>query len=189
MNQPRTIKSQEEFLELLQKRIANWSMGIRVFRGRPSGTVADARQFMEKLNLAVIPKTKSGFSKWLLVQTNNLASKLRKANQPDNWFGISRKALNIFLFECSMNKYLSSAYKLSEIEKNLELPIDRLVAEFINDKEIKVKFQSIKTLDKKAIENFQAEARSIAKRFKIKNNYRVYVDLLAWQSRSDDPNP
>jgi len=93
-------------------------------------------------------------------------------------WGSARKFLNIFLFECTLNRYLCDHYEnLHNLEPWLEVPLDSFVGNGLAlDAENKARLQwvSIVGLEKETSDQFQAVAQLVAKR---ENIYRVHLDL------------
>ncbi len=96
-------------------------------------------------------------------------------------WGSARKFLNIYLFECTLNRYLCDHYKgLHNLEPWLEVPLDSLVGNGLagepenNDPSNRLQWGTIIRLEKKASDRFQEVAQNVAKRMNI---YRVHLDL------------
>lgn len=117
----------DQFLTLLQKKIAGASVGPSTARGMgPKGTIAAARKFLSGIDLSTFSKpTKEGFDRRLDSATGSFLRALPKGG---NHWGSCRKFLNIFLRDVVYNRHLASQYKLTKIEPWLELPLDSHVA-------------------------------------------------------------
>jgi hypothetical protein len=127
----------EKLSDLIQKRIAFGSITTSTVRKMgPAGTMRAAQIFLSQpALLAKFSKatSRATFYKILELQTETLRQLLPFNKKEDGWkqgghWGCARKCLNIFLYECSLNRYLCSSYKiLPKIEPWLEVPLDKLV--------------------------------------------------------------
>src|SRR5688572_26252253 len=115
-----------EYIALLQRRIANTSVGPSTARGMgPQGTIKAARKFLADLDLRRLRKrSQSSFT----VELDTLTVELMKAlpKKAQHW-GSARKFLNIFLRGVVYNRYLCDRYDLYALEPWLEIPLDRQV--------------------------------------------------------------
>jgi hypothetical protein len=169
--------NKKHLLAKFQNYIAHTSVGPSTIRGQKRGTKEIVINYLKKLNLGKLSKIndEKDFTDWLNHHTNTLAEKLRK-----NW-GVARKAINLFLFHASHNLYLQQGYRLRKIIKYLELPLDNYNAkrlkEYAREKQITLKWKSIKSLTRKENKKFQEIAREYAKE---KGMYRCHLDLIFW---------
>ena len=116
-----------KFIKDMQRWMANTSIGASTARRMgPKKTVEKARTFLKGLRLKrFLKKTESAFVKELDKVTEELMEAL--PHKAGKW-GSARKFLNIFLRGCTYNKYLCTHYKLGQLEKWLEVPLDKDVA-------------------------------------------------------------
>lgn len=165
-------------IHLVQKRIANTSVGASTVRGKGrKGTKAVVTEYLgESLNLQDFSDVNSStFQERLNRHTEELESRIRT----HEW-GIARKVLNIFLFEATHNTILSSKYNLANIIQFLEVPLDNKNAKNLKReaKEGKrLKWESIKALDAESNSQFQAYAKQYARELGYE---RCYLDLYWW---------
>lgn len=92
----------------------------------PAGTIRAARKFLGAMDLKRFGKrSESAFRRELDLATEELCTVMPKTAR--HW-GSARKFLNIFLRDCSYNKYLSAHFKMDRLEPWLEVPLDSHVA-------------------------------------------------------------
>lgn len=174
-------------IHLIQKRIANTSIGAPTLRNQGTNVVKRARDYLEGLDLRQLRSSTEGkFTLWLDNNTLKLVKDFRQEpeNTKDNW-GAARKAINIFLENAFYDKFLSRAYKLGLLEKILEVPLDNQVAEGMKE-DLKnehidhnlPRFPGIKKLTPKVSEDFQQRAKELSRKLKIA---RIYLDLKYWR--------
>ena len=170
----------DEYIALLQRRIAGTSIGPSTARGMgPGGTIKAARQFLADLDLRRLRKLRqSSFPALLDSMTNELIAALPRKSQ--HW-GSARKFLNIFLRGVIYNRYLCERYRLYSLEPWLEIPLDSHVARGLRREPGSEKLPRWRTViglspDENKI--FQEFAREVAK---SKHTYRVHLDLLYWR--------
>lgn len=148
------------------------------------GRVGRAQQFL----LTEVPLdglsnlNEADFLKFLNQTTDALSLKLlRIEDSQPNW-GAARKVLNIYLRLCTMNKDLHPAFKLSNLEPFLEVPLDNHVIGKI-DAAIKTGYASkfaIKNLTLEFNTEIQASALKIADEQGL---YRYELDALYWNAK------
>ena len=84
------------------------------------GVAEAARNFLTKLDLSVLKKIKpASYPKILEKWTSDLKRKLPKGAK--RW-GTARKAINVFMVQVFLNKYLSKEYGLDKLKNVLETP-------------------------------------------------------------------
>jgi hypothetical protein len=126
------------------------------------------------------------FVQLLNVQTDRLRVLLPSEQRTDgsirggHW-GSARKFLNIFLFECTLNRYLCESYEnIPSLEPWLEVPLDSYVGNgLVGEPENRaardpLRWETIIGLDKDVSDRIQGIAQVVATRMKI---YRVHLDL------------
>lgn len=175
----------KEILNLLHRRIASTSVGSSTARGMgPKGTIAAARAYLAALDLSRFSvRSEEEFRIVLNCATRTYVEKLPTGAQ---YWGTARKFLNIFLRGVVYNKYLCAAYKLSAIERWLELPLDSHVAEGLrgeNGGKALPRWRTVIGLDARTNTRYQQFASEVAAEKEI---YRIHLDLLYW--RRADPS-
>lgn len=129
--------------------------------------------------------TQKSFCKMLNEQTNKLRDSLPKSEDGTHggYWGTARKCLNIFLFECLLNRHLCEKYKLHKLELWLEVPLDKLVGNKLCENDPKLPtWDTIKRLEPNESKRFQNSASEIALK---KNISRVYLNLEYWGQSKD----
>ncbi len=168
------------FISALQRHVANISIGSSTVRGRPAGTVAKVRNYLEGLDLSSLRDlNKEQFEIWLNEKTQDLQSKLTQ-DFKEEW-GLARKCLNIFLRNVVYNKYLFKEYKLRSIVPWLEVPLDSQVAKRLREDREGLalsKWPWLKDLDHTTSELYQEIAAKISARMKLS---RVHLDVFYWR--------
>ena len=158
-------------INLIQKRIANISVGSSTVRGQPKGTV----KIQEFSNM----KEDNRFQNLLDNHTLLLKEKL-----PSKSWGIARKVLNIFMFQASRDILLNRKYSLDGIISYLELPLDnpnaKRLVKFAKSKDIRLNWRNIYSLDAETNKQFQVFAKHYAHdTFQCD---RCYLDVYWWRS-------
>ena len=168
-------------LSKFQRRVANITIGNTTLRNQGAGSAKIARKFLSNLSLKKFSEISEAEQFNLLL--NNFTKDL-KEKLPNKSWGVARKALNIFLLECCLNKYISTNYDLDKIVEFLEVPLDNPNAERLKKEAkkqgIKLRWVNIKKLEGEDNAKIQEFASRLAK-----NEYncpRAYLDLLFWRS-------
>lgn len=116
----------QDFLKSIQAYEARAAIPPSTLRGQPAGTIAATRHFLCDLSLEQFGVARpSLFYDRLDVTTENLRVALPKDAQ---FWGLSRKALNIFLRNAFYNSYLNQRYRLYRAEQLFEVPLDSITA-------------------------------------------------------------
>ncbi len=170
-------------ISLVQKRIANVSVGASTVRGKGrKGIKAIVTQYLgESINLKDFSDASSDtFQNLLDKHTKELKNKIKL----DEW-GLSRKVLNIFIFEAAHNTILNSYYHFEKIIPFLEVPLDNTNAknliELAEKEGMTLKWNGIKWLDAETSSQFQDYAKLYARR---QGYARCYLDLQWWRTAS-----
>jgi hypothetical protein len=167
--------TQSEQVHWMQNRTAEIAVGVSTLRGRPSGTIANARNFLKSIDLQQFKtQTEEDFQKQLDSGTNDLAKFV-------DWGG-ARKVLNIFLRDVLYNYYLRENFGFGQIEKWLELPLDGHVAKsLLVEPEGKnlPQWNGIIRLNSGMSKQYQDTAKQVAARHGI---YPVSLDLIYWRA-------
>ena len=176
-------KTKMPLINLIQERIANISVGSSTVRGQPKKTKEIVINYLKKsinLNEFSDIKDESQFKILLDNHTDSLKEQI-----PSKSWGITRKVLNIFLFQVSHDIFLNKKYGLDKIIPYLELPLDnpnakKLKEEFAKSEGKKLDWKNIKSLKPNVNKEFQEYAQRYAK--KEYNCERCYLDVYWWRS-------
>ena len=175
-----------DFIKLVQYKVAVSSISINSVRSYGKGVLKIIHDFLQNLNLKEIPKSKEDFVVWLDKTTDELCSKLNKYSQLNKYktkfWGLARKALNLFLRDVFYNRYLYEEFNLARLEYWLEIPLDSVVAKRLHEKSQFLgknlpKWTSLKELSPETNKRYQDFALILAQKFKIA---RVHLDLYLW---------
>ncbi|MDA2915999.1 hypothetical protein MYX64_04030 [Nitrospinae bacterium AH_259_B05_G02_I21] len=167
-------------INLIQKRIANLSIGSSTLRGQGRNAGRIAISYLKNMDLGEFSNINNELE---LMNKLNTHTKSLKKQLPNRSWGAARKAVNIFLFQVVHDIYLSEAYNLKDIIAFLEVPLDnpnaiRLVKEARN-RNLKLHWRNIKNLNKEDSDRLQEFAKQYAK-----DKYsceRCYLDLYFWR--------
>lgn len=165
-------------------RIAETSIGISTLRGHPSKTISTTRAYLKKLDLEDFQcATLKDFNGVLNKHTIRLSKRIRKLDHNSAYWGSARKALNLFLGNAAYHAILRKEYRLDRIEKYLEVPLDKQVANGLitlaeERNEILPKWKTIKGLLPEESNLYQSFANSYAKELGCT---RILLDLLLWR--------
>ncbi|MBI4571245.1 MAG: hypothetical protein HY723_04790 [Chloroflexi bacterium] len=170
--------TKSQFLKLVQKQIANTSVGASTLRGMAPGTGRATTDCLEQLDLRVFSTNASSFRRALDRETDRLVKRLPKGR-----WGAARKFLNIFLRGATYNRFVCEAYNLHRAEPWLEVPLDSNVAKKLlggeGGRAVLPPWRGIKWLDPEMSRQYQDFAAQVAKKEGIN---RVHLDLLYWRS-------
>ena len=172
----------EKFLKLMQRYIANIAISGSTLRNQGSKDVAkNARAFLADLDLSVLCRIEPpDYINQLELWSDELKSKLPKDAR--NW-GTARKALNVFLVQVFMNKYLADEYGLSKFGDTLETPLDSQAAAELRRLACRgrlPRWNSIKRLERKDSQRYQGFAADCAKQQGIP---RACMDIMLWRTK------
>jgi hypothetical protein len=170
---------------LIQKRIANTSVGTSTVRGQPKGTAIIARKQLQSVNLKDFSDaSEDQFTNVLDAYTEKLKNKL-----PSNSWGIARKVLNIFLFQAAHDVFLNRNYTLDKITRYLEVPLDnpnaKKLKKIAKSEGKNLYWKNIYSLVPETSNQFQEYARKYA--YQKYNCERCYLDIFWWRSENDTP--
>jgi hypothetical protein len=169
-----------KLVALMQKRAGNSSVGPSTARGMgPPGTIDAAKDFFHKFNIRSIKaRSKTTFLLKLDQTTAELMGQLPNGGQ---YWGSSRKFLNIFLRNCLYNKYLNEHYQLDTLEDWLEVPLDSHVGKGLkleNEGKCLPRWKTVIGLTPELSSEFQEVASKVAASKKLA---RVHLDILYWR--------
>jgi len=106
-------------------------IGPSSLRGQGAGVIRATRDYVGSIKLGRIPKgSQDRFRRWLDRHTEGILDSLPIRNRP---WGAARKALNLFLRSSLYNHYLRKTYGIGKIERWLEVPVDRLIANALKE--------------------------------------------------------
>lgn len=171
-------------LAYYQKRLANTTIGATTLRKQgAAGVVAAARTFLRAMHLDAVGSlpTADAFAAHLNQQTDDLMKALPPAGSS---FGAARKAINLFLGETYYHRVVCQEFGLERIALWLEVPLDRMVAEFLH-KEAKAQgvvlpaWLGIKWLTPEDSRRYQ-EFATVYAAGRGEGWLRIHVDLVAW---------
>lgn len=176
----------DQFYADMQRYIAVTTVGPSALRKQGAkGVIKAAQQHLAVANLQIFKqKDELAFLRMLDIETEKLKLALPEGAQ--NW-GAARKALNLFLRDICYNRFLCERHDLASIEEWLELPLDRLVATSLIDKDIADKlpqWPGLKWLKKNISEEFQ----SFAKQYALEQGVsRIHLDMRLWTVEREKP--
>jgi len=170
-------------IELIKKRIANISVGSSTVRGQPKETVNTVRLYFNSLELQDFSNISNEVQFKTILDKHTL---ILKDKLPSKSWGISRKVLNIFLFQVSHDVILNRKYHLDKIIPYLELPLDnpnaKRLKKFAKDEGIKLDWSNIYSLEPEVNAQFQEYAkRHASHKYRCE---RCYLDVYWWRSEN-----
>ncbi len=175
------ITMNDEFIQLLQKRQANTSIGPSTARGMgPEGTISAARSFLQRIDFKRFERLDSKIAYEVILDklTNDLMASLPKGGQ---YWGSARKFLNIFLRGVLYNRYLCERYDFFRFEPWLEVPLDSHVAKGLRlegGADNLPRWRTVISLVPQENKAYQDFAEEVAR---DKGIHRVHLDLLYWR--------
>lgn len=171
-----------DFLKHMQRYVANVAISSSTLRNQGAAGVTDAaRKYLASLDLRVLKKTDhSKYPDRLDEWTNELMQKLPRAAR--NW-GTARKAINVFMAQAFLNKYLANKYGLARFGNVLETPLDSQAASELRKRarlaEVELpRWPGIRWLEPETSECYQEFAGQVAKKVKIP---RACLDTILWR--------
>ena len=173
----------QKFLELMQRYEANISIGGPTLRNQGAKGVADAaREFLSALNLSELKNIKPAYYPSILEKwTSDLKTKLPDGAK--NW-GTARKAINVFMVQIFLNKYLAEEYGMEKLKDVLETPLDSYAAKGLKRLSSMTKlprWDAIKRLTTKSGKEYQECASQVAQQ---KGLTRACLDIILRRSKS-----
>jgi hypothetical protein len=176
-----------EFLRLVQYRVANVAIGPSTLRNQgASGVNNAARGFLASLDLgelsSIVP---ADYPKLLARWTDALVEQLPTGAR--KW-GTARKAINVFMVEVFLNRFLAEEYDLDRFGDVLETPLDSEA-----NKEMKrlggqrrlPGWYGIVRLTPADSEKFQSYASFLAAKHELR---RATLDLILWRHFEASPS-
>jgi hypothetical protein len=168
----------QDFLNSIQAYEARAAIPPSTLRGQPTGTIAATRGFLSVLPLEQFGISRSSlFYDRLDLATENLRLELPRDAQ---FWGLSRKALNIFLRNAFYNSYLNHRYRLYIAELLFEVPLDSITAKRLYDRaqprELP-RWQGVMHLRAEQNQLYQEVARRVAR---VERIAPVHLDAYWW---------
>jgi hypothetical protein len=116
--------TEQEFLSLMQRYEANIAIGGSTLRNQGAEDVIEvARNFLARLDLSKLQTIQpSTYPDILNEWTCTLKEELPDGAK--NW-GTARKAINVFMVQVFLNKYLAEEYGMEKLKDVLETPLDK----------------------------------------------------------------
>ncbi len=174
----------KQYLQLLQKRIGSTSVGPSTARGMgPAGTIQAARKYLQGVDISrFVKRNESAFQSELETATSELKKALPKGAQ--HW-GSARKFLNIFLRNCTYNRYVCEQHRLEKIESWLEVPIDSHVVKGLKKEGRRgdlPRWKTVVGLTPGEHSAYQTFASEVAEREGV---LRAHLDVKYWRRDSE----
>jgi len=167
-----------DFISTVHRKVAVTAVGPSALRGQGRGVLKSSQNYLATMSLARIPRSSHWrFKRWLDRQTEYLLDQLPIRGRP---WGAARKALNLFLRDALYNQYLNKAYKLSQLEDWLEVPLDSAVAHGLKveaGRGALPKWPGLISLTSDVSDIFQDFASDLARKRKVE---RVHLDMYLW---------
>lgn len=174
-----------DLINRLRVRTAFLAIGRSTLRNQGApGMVAEARQFLSEVDLRLFAvDNEKEFLALLDKHTALLASRFPHGGQ-GNW-GAARKSINIFLRDVLYCRPLCEHYKLTNIEKWLEVPLDSNVHDgLLNDTSNAIaRWPGVKRLTPTISAQLQVAAYNVAKYLGVS---RVHLDVRYWRKAALD---
>jgi len=171
----------EEKLKLMQRYVANIAISGSTLRNQGAeGVTSAARAFLSGLDLNVLGETEPEQYPNLLDEwTEQLRARLPAGAR--NW-GTARKALNVFMVQAFMNKYLDKEYGLNKFGDVLETPLDNKAANKLRKRAGGGKlprWNGIINLREDGSQQYQEFASTVARQERIS---RACLDIILWRA-------
>jgi hypothetical protein len=172
-----------EFLRLVQHRVANVAIGPSTLRNQgASGVNNAARRFLASLDLRELSRIEPAdyprlLARWTGALVEQLPTRARK-------WGTARKAINVFMVEVFLNRFLAGEYGLDRFGDVLETPLDSEANKHM--KRLGGQGQlpgwyGIVRLTPADSESFQTYASALAAKYELR---RATLDLILWRPKS-----
>ncbi len=172
---------EEEFLELMQRYVANIAISGSTLRNQGAPGVAEAaRQFLAELPLNTFLDIQPVNYPGILNQwTEELRTQLPQGAQ---YWGTARKAINVFLVQVFLNQYLEAHYGLYEFGLVLETPLDSKATRklrHIAGRSVLPRWSGIIHLTSESSQHYQDFAAEYAGEIGLP---RACLDILLWRA-------
>lgn len=168
--------------ETMKNYVAFLAVGPSTVRNQGgAGVVSAARQALVSVNLERFNgKSEENFCSALDAATDEFGSKLPPAAR--SW-GLSRKVVNIYLRHCFYNTLLNVEYSLEKAESFFEIPMDRVVADHLHQRDLNgilPRWKAVKSLTPSQNKIYQQFALHYAAE---RSTARVHLDAVFWTDR------
>jgi len=175
----------KKLLKLIQRYIVNVSIAGSTLRNQGAkGVTEAAREFLYELDLSKFRNTASvRYLRLLDRWTGDLRQALPRGAR--NW-GTARKALNVFMIQAFLNRYLAKEYGIQKFAAVLETPLDSYATKTLRKFMGRGKLPSwpgIKSLTPGCSADYQMAASRFAKEKQIP---RGLLDVVIWRSDETD---
>lgn len=178
------IVDKDSFLRIMQSHVIKIAIGGSTLRNQGAKGVKEAAiKYLSRLDLSLLKSMAPlDYPKWLDDRTEDLIKTL-----PDggNHWGTARKAINVFMVQAYLNKYLSLAYGLEKFKDTLETPLDSYAVNNLK-KHAKdtgwgklPRWEGIKSLKPESSSKYQNYALFYAQDI---NMPRACMDILLWNN-------
>jgi len=170
----------EQFFKLMQQYVANIAISGSTLRNQGAeGVTGAARDFLAELDLSRLKTIEpADYAKVLAEWTSDLVNRLPEEAQ--NW-GTARKALNVFMVQVFMNKYLAGEYGLDRFGAVLETPLDSLATKALRHRAGRgqlPRWEGIWQLSQEDSQHYQEFASQLAAK---ENIARACLDIMLWR--------
>jgi hypothetical protein len=178
---------EQKFIQLMQRYVANIAISGSTLRNQgPKGTkgvAKAARNFLAKLDLSKLQTIQSSTYPDILDEwTCTLKEELPDGAK--NW-GTARKAINVFMVQVFLNRYLAEEYDMEKFKDVLETPLDSYATEELNELNPMIqlpKWDSIKRLTDTTSKKYQECASQVAQQ---KGLSRACLDIILWRPKKE----
>jgi hypothetical protein len=170
-----------DFLKLMQRYVANIAISGSTLRNQGAkGVIEATRDFLAKLDLSKLQTIQPSTYPGIL---NEWTDSLKEALPPNaNHWGTARKAINVFMVQVFLNRYLAEEYGLNKFDDVLETSLDSQAAHILRKRTGRGKlprWNGIKRLRPEESARYQEFA---AKRAKEEEIPRACLDIQLWRA-------
>lgn len=174
--------TEQKFLRLMQRYEANIAISGSTLRNQGAEGVAEAaRNFLAKLDLSKLQTIQlSAYPDILNEWTCNLKQELPERAM--NW-GTARKAINVFMVQVFLNRYLAEEYGMEKLKDVLETPLDSYAAGTLRrlaGRGRLPRWKGIIGLKKEDSDKYQEFASQVATENKLS---RACLDIILWRPK------
>jgi hypothetical protein len=170
-----------DFLKLMQQYVANIAISGSTLRNQgAAGIVQVSRKYLATLDMENLKKLDPlNYLQVMERWTDKLAQQFPDGAK--NW-GTARKAINVFMTQAFLNKYLSEEYGLQKFADVLEIPLDSQVAfglRKLAERNKLPQWSGIRRLRPEISSRYQEFASQNAKE---RNIPKVCLDMIFWRA-------
>jgi len=180
------MKKNQEFLSLMQRYVVNISIAGSTLRNQGAKGVAEAARIFlaEQLDLSKLRTIQPSIYPDILSEwTYNLQQELPEGAK--NW-GTARKAINVFMVQVFLNKYLAEEYGMEKLKDVLETPLDSYAAGTLRrlaGRGRLPRWKGIIGLKKEDSDKYQEFASQVATENKLS---RACLDIILWRPKNGE---